>query len=77
MNARFVKGKGHIKNMIFEGYGKEFELCCYASKLSTKHHLFQATWWHNQIFNSYLHPETFILSFKPNWKRSRSISVSN
>ena len=21
MNARFVKGKGHIKNMIFEGYG--------------------------------------------------------
>ena len=21
MNARFIKGKGHIKNMIFEGYG--------------------------------------------------------
>lgn len=59
-------------SLLFEGYGKKFILYCEASRVEVDSPLFEATWWHNLLFNPYLHPETAILSFKPKWCDSRS-----
>ena len=63
--------------LVFEGYGKKFNLCCEASQLDVDSPLFQATWWHNLLFNPYLNPKTIILSFKPKWGDSSSETTSH
>jgi len=37
--------------------------------------LYQATWWHNSLFNSNLHPDTLILAFNVNWSSSLDESI--
>ena len=56
--------------LVFEKYGQRFDVFCMASLLSFEHPYFQATWWHNMLFNSRLHPKTVILGFQPQWAKS-------
>ena len=56
--------------LIFESYGQRFDLNCTVSTLTKNNPLFQATWWHNKLFNPHLLPDTVILSFEPVWSRS-------
>lgn len=58
--------------LVFEAYAHRFELACEVKALDTGHPLYQATWWHNLLFNPDLHPETTVLAFKPDWDKCRS-----
>ena len=62
-------------NLKFEGYGKRFKLLCKVSALSKEDYYYQATWWHNKIFNSALHSNIEILSFEPDWSKSNFILI--
>ena len=61
--------------LIFEYYSQRFELVCKATKIRKDDHLFQATWWHNRIFNPRLNPETIIIGFEPNWIASKANTI--
>lgn len=54
----------------FDAYGQRYDLHCNATSLPHGDPLYQATWWHNLLFNPNLHPDTVILSFEPNWRLS-------
>jgi len=56
--------------LVFESYGQRFDLFCMISVLAIESPYFQATWWHNMLFNSCLHPDTIILGFQPKWAKS-------
>ncbi len=51
-------------------YGQCFDIYCTAHRLLRDDPLYQATWWHNLLFNPGLHPDTIIIGFKPDWTRS-------
>ena len=57
-------------SLTFDSYGQRFDLDCTVSTLTKKNPLFQATWWHNKLFNPHLLPDTVILGFEPDWSRS-------
>ena len=57
-------------SLTFECYGQRFDLVCAVSTLTRNDPLFQATWWHNVLFNPDLHPNTVILEFEPDWSNS-------
>jgi len=56
--------------LVFDSYGQRFDLLCLVSVLSFENPYFQATWWHNFLFNPRLHPNTVILGFQPQWAKS-------
>ena len=57
---------GEIK-LNFEAYNQRFELHCDTKRLHDSDALYQATWWHNVMFNPGLHPQTIVLAFEPDW----------
>ncbi len=61
--------------LTFEAYAQKYVLQCKVVALSTNHPLYQATWWHNQLFNPSMHPDTIILGFEPDWNRSSQESM--
>ena len=61
--------------LVFESYGQRFDLLCMVSVLSFESPYFQATWWHNLLFNSRLHPNTVVLGFQPQWAKSSAQST--
>lgn len=56
--------------LTFDSFGQRFDLLCMVSVLSVESPYFQATWWHNFLFNSRLSPNTVILGFQPQWAKS-------
>jgi len=56
--------------LSFAGYGQQFDIFCKVWALSGEDPGFQASWCHNLLFNSRLHPKVVILCFEPNWGRS-------
>ena len=54
----------------FDAYQQQFDLVCSVRQLPVNYPLYQATWWHNLLFNPGLHPDTVILGFDPDWDRS-------
>jgi hypothetical protein len=61
--------------LSFSAYSQRFDLFCSVSQLGEKNPLFQATYWHNLLFNPNLHPQTTVLQFKPDWDRSTAQAV--
>ena len=57
-------------SLTFDSYGQRFDLDCTVSTLTKKNPLFQATWWHNLLFNPNLNSHIAILGFEPDWKSS-------
>ncbi|VAW16017.1 hypothetical protein MNBD_ALPHA09-2001 [hydrothermal vent metagenome] len=53
--------------LVFEAYGQRFDLPCQVSVVEAGQALFQATWWHNALFNPNLASDTVILGFTPDW----------
>ena len=58
-------------HLIFENYSQRFDLLCKPTEMKKDDHLFQATWWHNRIFNPRLNPKIIVIGFEPNWKMSK------
>lgn len=56
--------------LTFEAFNQRYELDCKVWKLSSKNPLWQATYWHNALFNPSLPLETVILGFEPDWDKS-------
>ncbi len=54
----------------FNAFGQTFRLACRPVRLARDGQLYQATWWHNVLFNPNLHPDTVILGLEPDWTRS-------
>ena len=53
----------------FSAYQQRYELSCKVWRLSEHNPLWQATYWHNMLFNPALSPDTIILGFEPDWAR--------
>ncbi|MEM7302757.1 MAG: hypothetical protein AAF468_16895 [Pseudomonadota bacterium] len=58
--------------LTYQGFGQQYDVVARAYRLSPAHPLFDATRWHNLLFNPDFHPETIILAFEPDWQSSTS-----
>lgn len=61
--------------LVFEAYTQRYELACQVRQLGSGEPLYQATWWHNLLFNPNLSPDTIILGFQPKWESSLADNV--
>lgn len=60
--------------LAFEAYGQRYDLLCKVWTLDKTDPLYQATWWHNMLFNPNMHPNTVIFGFEPDWDHSTAES---
>ncbi len=58
--------------LAFEQFSQRFWLTCSAELLDDDDQAFQATYWHNALFNPKLPAKVQILSFKPDWSEARA-----
>jgi hypothetical protein len=56
----------------FEAYNQIYELECKVWTLAKNNALYQATWWHNHLFNPDMSDDAVILGFEPDWDASRA-----
>jgi len=61
----------------FEQYAQAYRLPCKVKELATDDALFQATYWHNRMFNPNLPPGVRILSFAPDWTHAAGWRVED
>lgn len=57
---------GHCE-LEFEQYSQRYRLPCTVEGLPTADSAYQATYWHNQLFNPATPPGAQVLGFSPNW----------
>ncbi len=67
--ATAIKRAGHV-TLEFEAYNQSFHLYCKVWRLSEHNPLWQATYWHNLLFNPSLPGDTIILGFEPDWSKA-------
>ncbi len=51
----------------FEQFTEAYRIPCAVTELPESHAFFQATYWHNHMFNANMPPNISVLSFKPDW----------
>ena len=51
----------------FEQFTQAYRIPCEVMELDEAHAFYQATYWHNHMFNATMPPNTRILAFKPDW----------
>ncbi|NKC16774.1 MAG: hypothetical protein GKR94_32655 [Gammaproteobacteria bacterium] len=56
----------------FEQFGQIYETVCTVWRISVNNPLYQATYWHNSLFNPALAADSMILGFEPHWERSEA-----
>jgi hypothetical protein len=54
----------------FEQYSQGYRIPCKVARLAEGHAFYQATYWHNRLFNPNLPAAVQILSFRPDWPHS-------
>jgi hypothetical protein len=59
-----------ICQFAYDDGATRFFLTCHAEALARTHPFYQATWYHNAMFNSSLPAEASVLAFRPDWTRS-------
>jgi len=67
--ARTLVGTGQCL-LVFEQFNQMFKLVCTTRKLGTDEDSWQATYWHNNIFNASLPGDATIVGFTPDWEKS-------
>lgn len=67
--AAAIREAGRV-TLTFQAYGQRFDLACRVWTLAQHNPLWQATYWHNLLFNPNLPSDTVILGFEPDWSRS-------
>ena len=78
MTATFVLGSELAEvlisekdcQLVFQQYQQTFKLNCAVAELAEDDHLYQASYWHNNMFNATLPGRVHILSFTPDWDSS-------
>ena len=56
----------------FEQYGQGYRIPCTVARLPAAHSRYQATYWHNRLFNEHLPPGVEVLAFTPDWAHAAS-----
>jgi len=56
--------------LTFQAFNQRFDLDCRVWRLAEQNPLWQATYWHNLLFNPALPADTVVLGFEPDWTRS-------
>ncbi len=56
----------------FEQFSQRFTLSCRVRRLRASDPAYQATWWHNRIFNPEVPNGAEVLAFKPTWKSAKA-----
>jgi len=51
----------------FEQFTEAYRVPCTVAELPESHDFFQATYWHNHMFNPNMPPQIRVLSFRPDW----------
>jgi len=69
VGAQKIVNEGQV-TLDFDAYNQKFSLKCRVHELTENHPLYQATLWHNLLFNPSLYPKTVILAFEPDWDNS-------
>lgn len=59
-----------ICSLIFEQFSQKFTITCQVRRLENDLHIFQATLWHNRLFNRNLSDDVIVLGFKPCWQNA-------
>ena len=58
--------------LTFEQFSQVFELTCRAGLLKREDRRFQATYWHNALFNPSMPAGVQIVGFKPDWGKAKA-----
>ena len=61
----------------FEAYAQAYRVPCRVVELATRDSFFQATYWHNRMFNPNMPPGVRVLSFAPDWKHAAGWRVDS
>ncbi len=56
--------------LVFEQYSQRYDLPCAVRELADTDPAYQATLWHNRLFNPNIPGNPRILGFKPDWSRA-------
>lgn len=75
MTALFGPGSSLVASVLqageceldFAQYNQRYRLPCAVRQLTPRDPAFQATYWHNSLFNPALPGDVCVLSFRPNW----------
>ncbi len=57
-------------DLVFKQYQQSFKVRCSVTVLSDDDDAYQATYWHNSMFNATMPAALTVLSFKPDWEAS-------
>ncbi len=57
----------------FAQFNQSYTLPCEVRRLTRQDPFYQATFWHNALFNAGLSEDSLILGFKPDWARAASV----
>jgi len=60
----------------FEQFAQSFRMFCAVDRLVPEDEAFQATLWHNRLFNPGLPDDVMILSFTPDWSSAQANSIN-
>lgn len=85
MTGLFGPGSGTAERLLshgrcvlaFEQYSQGYRLPCTVAALPERHPLYQATYWHNHLFNPNLPAGVEILSFTPDWTHAADYRVED
>ncbi len=66
-----IAGRGDCI-LTFEQFRQAYQLPCKVELLDSKDPAFQATYWHNALFNSGLPACVQIVSFRPEWRNAKA-----
>ena len=83
MTALFAPQSAAAANLLtqgrcileFEEYAQGYRIACAVAALEENHRFFQATYWHNRMFNPNLPGGIQVLSFTPDWAHSIAYRV--
>ncbi|MCY4446045.1 MAG: hypothetical protein OXC02_06270 [Rhodobacteraceae bacterium] len=78
LTSTFVTGSERYQSLVaekrcmlqFNAFNHEFNLACRIKVYQPNEHSWQATYWHNLLYNPYLLPTIAVIGFVPDWDSS-------
>jgi len=58
--------------LLFEQFSQSYDLPCRLRELPEDHPSYQATYWHNSLFNPNIPGGARVLAFRPDWSEARA-----
>ncbi|MDH3671416.1 MAG: hypothetical protein OES46_09655 [Gammaproteobacteria bacterium] len=72
-DSEFVKTllKAGVCTLAFEQYNQTYRVPCKVRTLRERSAAYQATYWHNSLFNPVMPSGVQVLAFRPDWRRAQ------